>query len=295
LTTLLNNPFYTGLIHIKVSGQSFLGVHEPLVSKALFQRVQDILHGKTNTRTNRHDFLFRRRLGCKGCGYTLIGETHKGFVYYRCQTHECPTTAIREEIADKSFLETFLGLRLPPGEQRYCRQEAQRLKADNVRQQEQAVASCKLQLSQIDQRTNRLTDAYIDRLIDKDVFEQRKTALLSERLQAAEALASWESGKRNIAEELLQILERADTAYLAYKTSVVPEKREMVDSLTSNRLLNGKSLEVSLNSPFDLIATRSKMLDGSPQRDIHRTLRLLLSRIMKALQRKQESPLSPAA
>jgi len=295
LTTMLNNPFYTGLIHIKVSGQSFLGAHEPLVSKALFQRVQDILEGKTNTRTNRHDFLFRRRLGCKGCGHTLVGETHKGFVYYRCQTRDCSTTTIREEAVDKTFLETFHGLRLPPGEQRYCWQEAQRLKGDNLRQQEQAVASCQLQLKQIDERINRLTDAYIDRLIDKDVFEQRKTALLSERLQAAEALASWEGGKRNIAEELLEILERTDTACLAYETSVVPEKREMVDSLTSNRLLNGKALEISVNSPFDLIATRSKMRDGSPQRDIHRTLRQLLSRIMKTLQRKQESQLSPAA
>ena len=34
---------------------------------------------------------------------------------------------------------------------------------------------------------------------------------------------------------------------------------------------------------------------GSPQRDIHRTLRQLLSRIMKTLQRKQESQLTPAA
>src|ERR1039457_7345289 len=69
LTHLLNSSFYMGLIQIKVSGQSFIGVHEPLISKALFQRVQDVLHGKTNTRTNRHDFLFRRRLCCKSCGY----------------------------------------------------------------------------------------------------------------------------------------------------------------------------------------------------------------------------------
>jgi site-specific DNA recombinase len=61
LTKFLNNTFYMGLIQIKVAGQSFIGAHEPLVSKALFQRVQDVLHGKTNTRTSRHDFLFRRR------------------------------------------------------------------------------------------------------------------------------------------------------------------------------------------------------------------------------------------
>lgn len=263
LTKLLNNSFYTGLIQIKVSGQSFIGIHEPLISRALFQRVQNVLHGKTNTRINRHDFLFRRRLCCKGCHYTLIGETHKGFVYYRCQTRECTTTAIREEAAEKSFTDSFLDLRLLPDERRYCWQEAEQLRVDRQKQSEDAINSLKLGLAQIDDRMNRLTDAYIDRLVEKDVFEQRKTALLVERLQTAEALASWESGKRSAADELLEILERADTACSAYKAGIVPEKREMVDSITSNRLLNGKSLEVSLNLPFDLIANRFKMPDGS--------------------------------
>ena len=289
LTQLLNNRFYTGIIQIKVSGQSFTGIHEPIISTALFKRVQDVLHGRTNTRTNRHDFLLRRRLSCKACGYTLIGETHKGFIYYRCQVRECPTTAIREENAEQSFLEQFLSLRLSPDEQQYCWQEAHQLKADRIRHQEDAVNGLKLQLGQIDERLNRLTDAYIDRLIERDIFEQRKTALLAERLQTAEALAGWESGKRSPADELLEILERADTAYSAYKTGIVPEKREMVDTLTSNRVLAGKSLEISLNSPFDLIATRFKASDGSARRDIHRTWSRLLPLMLNLLQRKQES------
>ena len=70
----------------------------------------------------------------------------------------------------------------------------------------------------------------------------------------------------------MEILERADTAYSAYKAGISCRKNvKMVDSITSNRLLGGKSLEVSLNSPFDLIADRFKMPDGSPRRDIHRT------------------------
>ena len=295
LTTLLNNPFYTGLIQIKASGQSFAGAHEPLISKALFERVQNVLQGKSNTRTNRHDFLFRRRLGCKGCGYTLIGETHKGFVYYRCQVRECPTTAIREEAAEKSFIDAFLDLHLTPKEHLYCWQEVSQLRAGRQKQTERAVNGLKLSLGQIDDRLSRITDTYIDRLIDKDAFEQRKTALLAERLQVAQSLASWESGKRNAADELLEILERANTACSAYKTGIVPEKREMVDSITSNRMLNGKSLEISLNSPFDLIANRFKMTDGSPRRDIHRTWSRLIPLMLTLLERKDESQEKVAA
>jgi site-specific DNA recombinase len=289
LTKLLNNRFYTGLIQIKVTGQSFTGIHEPIIPTALFERVQDILHGRVNTRTNRHDFLFRRRLSCKGCGYTLIGETHKGFVYYRCQVRECAATAIREEAAEGSFLERFLDLRLSPDERQYCGQQLRQFRADRLRHQEDTVNCLKLQIGQLAERLNRLTDAYIDRLIDKDVFEQRKTALLAERLQMAESLASWESGKRSAADELLEILERADTAYSAYTIGIVPEKRELVDSLTSNRLLDGKSLEISLNSPFDLIGSRLKTRDGSPRRDIHRTWGRLIPEIYALLKRKRES------
>jgi hypothetical protein len=60
-------------------------------------------------------------------------------------------------------------------------------------------------------RGRAFTDAYIDRLVAKDIFEQRKTALLAER-KTSETLAGWEGGSRNVADELLEVLERANTA-----------------------------------------------------------------------------------
>src|SRR5438093_2023319 len=62
LSVLLNNPFYIGLMRLKRTGETFPGGHEPLITKSLFERVQRILSGKTNTRIQRHDFLLRRLL-----------------------------------------------------------------------------------------------------------------------------------------------------------------------------------------------------------------------------------------
>lgn len=288
LTKLLNNEFYTGLIHIKASDQSFAGAHQSLIPQPLFQRVQDILHGRTNTRAIRHDFLFRRRLRCRQCQTTLIGETHKGFIYYRCQASACPTTAVREEVVDQSILRNFFLLQLTAEEHQFCREQVQQLEATHLQQQEAAINSLRLKLGQIDERSGRLTDAYIDRLIDRDTFEQRKKALLSERLQTTEALGNWETGNRNIAAELLEILERADTAYSSYKVAVVSEKRALVDSLTSNRLLNGKSVELTLTFPFNLIANRLEMTDGSPRPDIHRTWNRIITEITALIKHNRE-------
>jgi site-specific DNA recombinase len=289
LTKLLNNRFYIGLIHIAKTGETFHGVHEPLVSKALFDRVQDVLRGKTNTRVQRHDFLFRRRLICKCCSYTLIGETHKSFIYYRCQVSECPTTAIREEAAERAILSSFTTLRLTADEQRYCFEELARIRSDAVQRQQEIVTGLELQVHQLEDRLTRLTDAYIDRLIDKDTFEQRKTTLLLERRKLEDSLAEWQSGKRSEADELQQILERADSAYSGYLSGNAPDKRDLVDTLTSNRLLSGKSLEVTLAFPFHSIANRFETADGGPRRDVHRTWHRLLPLLLNLLQRKQES------
>jgi site-specific DNA recombinase len=291
LTRLLTNPFYIGLLHIKKNNETYAGAHEPLIPKSLFGRVQDIMHGRTNTASFRHDFLFRRRLDCGQCQYRLIGETHKGFIYYRCHTKDCPTTAIREEVAETAVLDRFLELGFADEERRYIEQTLRKMRSEDARHREDAVKALQLGLGQIEERLNRLTDAYIDRLVEKDVFEGRKNALLVERKGTEEKLQQWSGGRRSVSEELANFLERAGGAYSAYKVGNVPEKRDLVDSLTSNRLVMGKTLEISLALPFQEVANRFQNTNGAPRRDIHRTWRPLLARLLSLIAHGTPQPI----
>ena len=128
----------------------------------------------------------------------------------------------------------------------WFRPKLARMKLSNIEEQEKIATALTLQLAQIDDRLNRLTDAYIDRLIEKNLFEQRKSALLVERTDVEQRLTEWKSGKRNPADELLFFLERADSAYLAYKLGLTEEKRDLLDSVTSNRLVSGRTPEIML-------------------------------------------------
>jgi site-specific DNA recombinase len=116
LSTILNNPFYIGLIRIKRTREMFRGAHEPLVSKALFDRVRLVLTGKHRLKIIKHDFIFRRLLTCAECRHALIGERQKGHVYYRCHSRECPTTGIREEAVEQRITEVLSPLFLTPAE-----------------------------------------------------------------------------------------------------------------------------------------------------------------------------------
>ena len=95
--------------------------------------------GKLNTRVNRHDFLYRRRLKCKNCEYSLIGETAKGHVYYRCHTSTCSTRSLREEIVESAVLAEFSRLALSPEERRYVRQELERMRGDAAGQRQETI------------------------------------------------------------------------------------------------------------------------------------------------------------
>jgi Recombinase zinc beta ribbon domain len=114
-----NSGFYIGLIRLKRTGETFPGNHAPLIPKSLFDRVQKILTGKTNTRVQKHDFLFRRLLSCKHCGYAVIGERQKSHHYYRCHTTACPMTGIREEIIEKAIQNGLIPLTFSEDEREY--------------------------------------------------------------------------------------------------------------------------------------------------------------------------------
>src|SRR5437667_424028 len=68
LTTLLNNPFYMGLIHIRKTNAMFQGKHEPLIRKSLYDRVQIVLRGGKLSSGVKHDSLYRKVVRCGACG-----------------------------------------------------------------------------------------------------------------------------------------------------------------------------------------------------------------------------------
>src|SRR5438046_2325038 len=148
-STLLNNPFYIGLIRIRRTNENFAGNHEPLIGKALFDRVRNVLTGKVNTRTQRHNFLFRRLLSCATCHYSLIGEQHKGHVYYRCHTKQCPPTAIREEIAETEVVQLLQMLHFSDNEREYFKARIVKMRGTWASQQEEEIRSFRLQIDQI--------------------------------------------------------------------------------------------------------------------------------------------------
>jgi site-specific DNA recombinase len=280
LSVLLNNPFYIGLIRLKRTGETFAGSHQPLIAKSLFDRVQRVLQGKTNTRSQHHDFLFRRLLTCKPCGYSLSGERQKGHNYYRCHIKACSKTCIREEVIEEEVLRRFAPLRLNEQERAYATQKLANLKEDWGKKQQSLGQSLRLRLGQLSERIARLTDAYIDRVIERELFEERKTAILMERKEVEERLTTLSQEKRTMPDRVAEFFELAESAYSLYKSALPEEKRDLLKTVTSNREVEGKNVEFTLTLPFSKLANRSENSNGAPYRDTLRTLDQILHKLI---------------
>lgn len=284
LSTMLNNPFYTGMIRIKKSGDCFPGVHIPIIGARLFDIVQRVLDGKVVVRTKRHEFTFSRMIRCIFCGKTVMAEIQKGHVYYRCHTSGCKTKTIREERIEEALESAFEPLRFNEDEIAYIKEWFVQARANaHARMAEQREAY-RLQIAQTRDRLARLTDAYLDGTIDKPVHAERRARLIVEENELKRCLQNIDAGTDESLARLEKYLELIQATSNLYKLALPLEKRALVKTLTSNLSVESQKAIITLRSAAQLIANRPEVLSGSPHRDVPRTWERLLREISKAIE-----------
>lgn len=268
LSQLLHNPFYTGLIHIRSTNETFQGVHEPLVKQAVFERVQAHMASRTFGRPHKHEPLFRRTIRCAVCEYSLIGEVQKGHTYYRCHSIGCRGTSLREvDIADdlRAFLRLVSVDEVDLGE---FRDFLETNRADDAAHARRRRAENARLLAQCEGRLTRLTDALLDGDLDKDMYEARKAGLLKERRKLQDLLEAPE--EETAGERLLKKLELGKTALVSLDTKFAPQLRDTLRKMTSNLSVREKNLDITACFPFDEIAKERLIRLGAPYSQIHR-------------------------
>src|SRR5581483_7366232 len=152
LSDILRNPFYAGCIRIKKTGDVYIGVHDQIVSKELFDRTKSILSRRFIRRTRRHSFLFRRMLRCARCGYFLTGEKQKEQIYYRCHSRNCPKTLVREDIVSKEVMHRLEAVALTSIENDELASLIDEARRDSAKAVEDRRRALQMQLQRIEMR-----------------------------------------------------------------------------------------------------------------------------------------------
>lgn len=259
IANILHNIFYTGIIHIKSSDEYFLGKHEPIISKQLFDKVQTVLSGRSSKSERvshlREAFLFRRLLTCKNCGLRLVGERQKGRNYYRCHSKNCPGTIREEKIYD--FFWALLKKLAPDpcGDKNYeaCLSSRRRQIEEHIKNRKQYLTR---QLTETGISLERLTDAFIGEAIEKSAFLKRKNIFIAREVELKEALANLESDEHRDIKQLEKLYDFMKTACPRFRYGSYEQKREAIGIIAKRIDINKKQIIFNLHEQVDFIYSR---------------------------------------
>lgn len=289
LENILSNPFYHGVVRLKRTGREYAGRHDPIIDCTLFERVQAMKTDRQIKKETAHNHPYRRSITCGYCRRSLIGERQKGHVYYRCQTKDCPTKSIREDVFEAAVAVKLQSLRLH--EEDKLRLESKMEKWLQKRTAATDRRAVELQLSYVSNRFDRLTDALIDGLIDKQTFEQRKQRLNHERDKLQQALG--EVGKIGSAAEIgRKYLELSKSLILNYGLGDRAQKARLVRIAFSNLELRGKNLCLEPQKWLQDTENTLGALCGAPLRDRTRTEELV-EELVAVCSVESAPPISP--
>ena len=257
---ILTNPFYIGLM--KYRGEIFEGQHEPIISKKLFDKCQEVMskRGKVQE-VRKHNFAFLGLLKCASCGASITAEIQKGHNYYRCTKKKglCQEKHyLREELLSeqvKSFLQK-VSLSSQDTEKVLAALEAEQEKAKQ--QTQSKVESLKEQLKQVEIKLGKLLDIYLADALSTEEYSAKKQELLSQKVRLHEKITDFEQKGLSWLEPAREFVLSLNQATKLVKTENKKEMTTFLKNIGSNHILQNRQLIFSPKIPYNLVAERSE-------------------------------------
>lgn len=254
---MLNNPIYYGWFRWKE--QIYKGIHTPIVSKDLYDAVQEVFHPRKHTvERNIHNFVFRGHLVCGECGLKITAETKKGHTYYRCTkskgADKCSQKYLREEDLIKEIESSLAKLKVDDKLLDLMIEASKTIgqnEWNNIRKIEKKHQTL---LTNNKFRQDSLIEKFIDNTIPEEHYNRKLAEFRNEEATIEDDLRSVKENFHNVFEKIEQAATFAKHAKKIFKRGNPEIKKEVVAILSSNILIKDKRiLEFRLAEPFDSV------------------------------------------
>jgi DNA invertase Pin-like site-specific DNA recombinase len=261
---ILQNIFYIGLM--KYKGEIFEGKHKPLISKKLFDKVQDMLsqRGKPH-KHKKHDFAFLGLMKCT-CGASITAETQKGHNYYRCTKKKgpCPEKHfLREEILIEQIKHYLQKVSLSSQDMEKVLAELEKDEKQAKEQTKIIVQNLKAELGQIEQKLEKLLDVYLAETISTEEYTARKQKLLTKKVELKEKIKDFEQKGLSWLEPAREFVLKLNYAEKLLASENYTEMTTFLKNIGSNHILQNQKLSFGWKIPFNLAAERSEAANKS--------------------------------
>src|SRR3989344_3981969 len=264
---ILQNPFYIGLMRYK--GEVFEGTHEPLISKKLFDKCQEVMEKRGKVRPDRkHNFAFLGLMKCALCGCSITAQYAKGnggiYTYYRC-------TKKRGACQEKYLGENQLVEQIKNFLQKVSlsSQDTEKVLAaldmEEKRAKEQAkgeVINLKNQLSQVETKLQKLLDAYLDDAFTQKEYTAKKDILISQKVALNEKITDFEQKGLSWLEPAREFVKSLNQAANLVQTDNLSELPTFLKNIGSNHILQNRQFFFTPQIEYKLVAESAERADN---------------------------------
>ena len=225
---ILTDPIYYG--HFSFGGEIYAGIHEPIITKKLFDKVKEVLslHNKPWSKSKKFGKIpkpFTGLFRCGECGMMITAEVQKGHTYYRCTKkkagYHCLQPYTREEDLDRQLSAKLQKVSLSTAE---AKEMLTLWEKDNHKAASASlafVAQQKEEINLLEKKLQFILDSYIDQTLDRQDYLKKKTDLM---------------GKKKTLEEQIFNRQQRPNAWLE------PFKSWILEARDAAKISNGKDL-----------------------------------------------------
>src|SRR5690606_35578638 len=173
------------------------GSHEPMISKAEFDRVQTILRSHVRIRPKNNEFSYSGLMRCGECGCGVTAE-HKvnrqghHYTYYHCtrrrQTAHCQQKAIEEQVLEQQIARYLESITLSRQLIDWALSVISEFDSEEAEKEKAALNSLERRHAACVRELDELIDMRLRGLLSDDDFKKKKNQLENERIRLTESL-----------------------------------------------------------------------------------------------------------
>ena len=255
---LLKAPFYYGVFTFK--GEMYQGSHQPIISKKLFDKCQEIMTARAHKmeRKAEHFFPFRRFIHCGECGGAITAELQKGHNYYRCTKKKgsCSQKYVREESLTEQFISFLQKVSLSSQDTKKVLAE---LEKDEQKAKEETTAfvqNLKEELANTETKLDKLLSAYLDEIISAEEYTDQKQKMLTKKVELQEKIRDFEEKGVSWLEPARAFVRNLNYAQKLILSKNKSEMTTFLKNIGSNHILLNREFSFSAKNEYKLAAER---------------------------------------
>ena len=261
---ILTNPVYTAVI--ARSGELYNGSFAPIVSKATFEAVQEVLDERSRPRKSKasHNFPFTGLLKCGECGASITAQFAKGngglYRYYRCtkKLGKCYQPYLREDLLTYQLKDELQKVALCEDLKEKMLAQISIWEKEDRRSSHAFSQNLSNKITETEEKLDKLVIFFLDGLVDKDTYLDKKNQLVKTKADLIQKKKGFGKKTDNWIEPLRELVNDAHHAEELASLKDLNAIKSFMKKIGTNRRLLDKKVLLQWERPWEFLAERDE-------------------------------------